>query len=114
MKAIKQVLNVSLAIENRLDLFAADLKVAVAEAIDDKVTADGGMNQATMKTAMQGMLADFRTELCNDLRIPTSGRGIQSNEVAPATLGTETRTPTANQFQYQDSKGTMKFWCLPT
>ena len=113
MKAIKQVLNVSLAIENRSDLFAADLKVAVAEAIDDKVTADGGMNQATMKTAMQGMLADFRTELCNDLRIPTSGRGIQSNEVGPASLGTETRTPTANQFQYQDSKGTMKFWCLP-
>jgi len=47
------VLSVCLGIENRLDLFAADLKVAVAEAIDDKVTADGGMNQAKMKTAMQ-------------------------------------------------------------
>ena len=44
-----------------LSLFAADLKVAVAEAIDDKVTADGGMNQAKMKTAMQGMLTEYES-----------------------------------------------------
>ena len=113
-KAIKEVLCVSIANSNRLDKFAADLKEAVSEAIDAKVTADGGMNQATMKTAMEGMLTVFRADLCNDLRMSTSGRNVESNEVNPASIGhTNTCTPTANQFQYQDSKGVMRFWCLP-
>jgi len=40
------------------------LKTAVADAVDAKVAADGGINQAIMKAQLDTLLVELRTEIC--------------------------------------------------
>jgi len=52
--------------KDALDDFKAELKtaVAVADAVDAKVAADGGVNQAIMKAQLDTLLVELRTEIC--------------------------------------------------
>ncbi len=43
--------------------FKAELKTAVADAVDAKVAADGGVNQAIMKAQLDTLLVELRTEI---------------------------------------------------
>jgi hypothetical protein len=96
--------------KDALNIFKADLKMAVADAVDAKVTANGGVNQATMKAQPDKFLVELRTKFC---------AGSQS--MHQTNLGTEDSIEVDTtvhilavyQFHYKDDKGNMRFWCVP-
>lgn len=62
-KAITKVFNICMSNKDALNDFKAELKTAVADAVDAKVAADGGINQAIMKAQLDTLLVELRTEI---------------------------------------------------
>ena len=94
-KAITKVFNICMSNKDALDDFKAELKTAVADAVDAKVAADGGINQAIMKAQLDTLLVELWTEI-------RAGSLImhQSNLSADDTIEVDTtvRIPTVFQF----------------
>lgn len=105
-KAITKVFNICMSNKDALDDFKAELKMAVADAVNAKIAADGGVNQAIMKAQLNTLLVELRTEI-------RAGSLImhQLNLGADDTIDVETtvRIPTVFQFHYKDDKGNMPF-----
>jgi len=86
------------------------LKTAVADAVDAKVAADGGVNQAIMKAQLDTLIVELLTEICaGSLIMHQYNLGAQD----AIELDTTVRIPTVFQFHYKDDKGNMRFWCVP-
>jgi hypothetical protein len=87
--------------------FKDELKDAVAEAIDAKVTAEGGVNRATMVVELEKMTEVLRGELKACLRDNDTLGGGQSAEV-----GSTLCKPRPDQFHYTDG-GRSRATCIP-
>jgi hypothetical protein len=109
-RAISKVFNICMSNKDALDNFKADLKTAVADAVDAKVRADGGINQAIMKAQLDELLIELRSEIRAG-----SLNTHQLNVVAEDSIAIDTtvRNPAAFQFHYKDVKGNMRFWSVP-
>ncbi len=59
-RAITKVFNICMSNKDALDDFKADLKMAVVDAVDAKITAVGGVNQAIMKAQLDKLLVIWR------------------------------------------------------
>jgi hypothetical protein len=58
-RAITKVFNICMSNKDAFNNFKADLKMAVADAVDAKVRADGGINQAIMKAQLDKLLVEI-------------------------------------------------------
>ncbi len=63
-RVITKVFDICMSNKDALNNFKADLKMAVADAVNAKVTADGGVNQAIMKAQLDKLLVEIWTAIC--------------------------------------------------
>ena len=92
-----------------------DIKVAVAEAVDAKVSAEGGVNSAILAEQMEKLKIDMR-EMVGEILTTTSTTNNaavlqrdQSEQVVDPTI----RIPEPNQFSYTESTGITRATCIP-
>lgn len=96
-----------------LSKFRDDIKDAVADAVDKKVAAEGGVNSAILAAEMEKLKTDMR-EMVGEILTQTPAdstavlRRDQSEQVDPTI-----RIPGQTQFSYTDNNGITRGTCIP-
>ena len=99
------------AVDNLRD----DIKVAVAEAVDAKVSAEGGVNGAILAEHMEKLKIDMRGMVDEVLtRSNANNAAVQGRAQSEQVVDPTIRIPTATQFSYTDtSTGVTRATCIP-
>ena len=97
-----------------LNKFRDDLKEAVADAVDKKVAAEGGVNRSILEeqleklnTNMRGMVRDILTQSS------TNNAAVLRHDQLEQVVNPIIRIPEPTQFSYTDSKGNTVATCIP-
>ncbi|KAL7553258.1 hypothetical protein ACHAWF_016513 [Thalassiosira exigua] len=99
---IQEVYNLCLEIKSSVAELKNGIKDAVTEAINEKVTLEGGVNQSLLQSSLE----DLKEEILRKIDCLGSGRSSEYEDLPPAVDGV--RTPRPHEFTYNGS-----YWCIP-
>eukprot|EP00984_Skeletonema_dohrnii_P035311 scaffold34937_cov255-Skeletonema_dohrnii-CCMP3373.AAC.1 len=89
-----------------------DIKVAVADAVDEKVAAEGGVNGAILAEQMEKLKTDMREMVGEILRSPANNAAAVLQCDQSEQVDSTIRIPEPTQFSYTN-KGTTRATCIP-
>ena len=91
-----------------------DIKVAVADAVDAKVSAEGGVNRAILEDQMEQLKIGMR-EMVDEIltRSTTNNAAVLQRDQSEQVVDPTIRIPEPTQFSYTESTGITRATCIP-
>ncbi|KAK1746052.1 hypothetical protein QTG54_002659 [Skeletonema marinoi] len=114
-RLLRKVLDICVLNHEALGEFKSDLTEAVAEAVDAKVSAEGGVNNSILLGQLSRLRDDIREDL-NNTRTALAeqiGNSPATADVRPRGDNTASRIPRPDQFEYTDNRGKVHKSCVP-
>ena len=114
-KDMKRLLDISTQTFQCVNGFKAHLKECIADAIDEKVASEGGVNMSIL----EGMLNNLENKIVNKIETVAAVATVEATRTGdgisnlPLINAGVAQVPSLHQFSYADEKGQMRHWCVP-